>query len=121
MRRQIDEQKLHWARSNWPVAINGISAFHLSLASLAHNGALTSALERLIIRTSLILGLYRTTRTFAALSPYYETLMDLIESGQSLIASRQIERCLFVIEGELDFYPPLRREVDLKRLMRTVG
>ena len=31
--------------------------------------------------------------------------MDLIESGQSLIASRQIERCL-AIEGELDFYPP---------------
>ena len=65
----------NWTRGNCkPVAINGISGFHLSLASLAQNGALTTAQERLIIRTSLILGLYRTTRTYAALPPYYRDL-----------------------------------------------
>jgi len=121
LRRQIDEQKLHWARGDRRLAISAISGFHLSLAALAHNGALTTAVERLIIRTSLILGLYGTARSFAALPQHYEALMDLVESGQSLLASRQIERCLFAIESGLDFYPPLRREVDLKRLMRTVG
>jgi DNA-binding GntR family transcriptional regulator len=121
LRRQIDEQKLNWARGDRQAAINGISGFHLSLASLAHNEALTTALERLIIRTSLILGLYGAGRMAVALPPYYDALIGCIESGESLVAARQIERCLFAIEGELDFYPPLRREVDLKRLMRTVG
>lgn len=119
--RQVEEQKLPWFRGDRKQAISGISTFHRSLAALAHNEALTSALERLIIRTSLILGVYSTARTFAALPRHYDTLMFLIETGQSLAAARQIERCLFAIERELDFYPPLRREVDLQKLMRTVG
>jgi hypothetical protein len=59
----------------------------LSRAALAHNTALTRALERLIIRTSLILGVYSTTRTFAMSPP-----------GRSLNTARQMER-LFVMEG----------------------
>ena len=54
---------------------------------MAHNTTLTRALERLIIRTSLILGVYSTTRTFAMPPP-----------GGSLNTARQMER-LFVMEG----------------------
>ena len=46
---------------------------------------------------------------------------DMMLSGQSMKAARQIEHCLFALEGELDFYPQLRREIDLKRIMETVG
>lgn len=117
----IEAQKMHWYRGNRQAAINGISTFHLSLAALAHNTALTAAVERLIIRTSLILALYGTARTFGALPEAYDTLMALIASGQSPAAARQVERCLFAIEGELEFYQPLHREVDLRRIMQTVG
>ena len=71
-------------------AISGISTFHLSLAALAHNAALTAAVERLIIRTSLILALYGTPRTFGALPDAYDALMGLIASGQSLAAARHL-------------------------------
>jgi DNA-binding GntR family transcriptional regulator len=121
LRDQVNRQKNHWLRGNRQLSISGISGFHLSLAALAHNTALTTALERLIIRTSLILGTYSTPRTFGGLAEFYDQLLDLIESGHSLAASRQIEHCLFAIEGELDFYPPQRPEVDLRRLMRTIG
>ena len=119
--RQVREQEAHWSRGNRKQAIAGISLIHRSLAALAHNGALAAALERLIIQSSLILGLYSTPRTFEALPKHYRLLMELIESGQSIRAARQIEHCLFTVEGELDFYPPLRRDVDLKQIMETVG
>jgi DNA-binding GntR family transcriptional regulator len=119
--RHIEAQKMHWYRGDRQAAISGISTFHLSLAALAHNTALTAVVERLIIRTSLILALYGTTRTFGALPEAYDTLMALIASGQSLAAARQVERCLFAIESELEFYQPGPREVDLRRIMQTVG
>jgi DNA-binding GntR family transcriptional regulator len=119
--RQVRDQETNWNRGNRKLAISGISGFHLSLAALAHNEALTASLEQLILRTSLILGVYGASRAFAAMPEQYRLLMELIESGQSLLASRQIERCLFVLEGELDFYPPPRRDVDLKRIIETVG
>ena len=121
LERHVAEQKPRWIRADRQVAISGISAFHLSLAALAHNAALTTALERLILRTSLILGVYATNRTFAALPEAYDGLVGLISSGQSLAAARQMERCLFTVEGALEFYPPARREVDVRRLMRQVG
>ena len=119
--RQVRDQEVHWSRGNRKQAIAGISMIHMSLAALAHNGALAAALERLIIQTSIILGLYGTPRSFEGLPTQYGLLMDLIDSGQSMKAARQIEHCLFVLESELDFYPPLRREVDLRRIMKTVG
>lgn len=119
--QQIDDQEPHWKRGSRKQAIAGIGMIHMSLASLAHNGALAAALERLILRTSLILGLYGTAHTFDVMPNQYRDLMDIIQSGRSLDAARQIERCLFVLESELDFYPPVRREVDLRRLMETVG
>jgi DNA-binding GntR family transcriptional regulator len=119
--KQVRDQELNWTRGNRKQAIVGISMIHMSLAALAHNGALAAALERLILRTSLILGLYGTTRTFTAIPDQYHALIDLIEEGRSIEAARQIERCLFTLEGELDFYPPLRQEVDLRRVMETVG
>lgn len=119
--QQVSEQESHWNRGNRKQAIAGISVIHMSLASLAHNEALAAALERLILRTSLILGLFGTPQTFIGMSDHYRDLMALIQSGRSLEAARQIERCLFALEGELDFYPPVRREVDLRRLMETVG
>ena len=121
IRQQVRDHEIHWSRGSRKQAIAGISAIHMSLAVLAHNGALSAALERLIVQTSLILGLYGTPRSFEALPAHYRLLMELMESGQSMKAARQIEHCLFKLESELDFYPPLQREVDLRRIMETVG
>jgi DNA-binding GntR family transcriptional regulator len=119
--QQVRDQEPNWSRGVRKQSIAGISMIHMSLAALAHNEALSSALERLILRTSLILGLYGTARMFEALPSQYRSLIELIESGQSMKAARQIEHCLFTLEAVLDFYPPARRDVDLRRLMETVG
>lgn len=119
--QQVHDEEVFWSRGSRKQAIAGISMIHMSLAVLAHNGALSAALERLIVQTSLILGVYGTLRSFEQLPKQYRLLMELIESGQSMKAARQIEHCLFTLESELDFYPPHHREVDLRRIMESVG
>ena len=64
--QQIRDQELNWSRGNRKQAIAGISMIHMSLAALAHNGALAAALERLILQD---LADSRTLRHARAPSP----------------------------------------------------
>jgi DNA-binding GntR family transcriptional regulator len=94
--------------------IAGISTFHMLLASIAHNRQLAIALERLVLQTSLVLGLYATNTTFSAAAIEYNALLVHIEQGESTAAARAMDRCLHVIERELDMRPVAIREVNLR-------
>ena len=96
-----------WDLGRREAAVGGISQFHRSLAALAHNEALSTALERLILRTSLVLGLYGTSRGFGAATLRYRLLLDLIERGDSSEASISMGRTLHAMLTDLD----LRNEV----------
>ena len=113
LKAQLGARAGTFAHGNRQYAIAGISAFHRSLAALAHNESLATALERLILRTALILGLYGTPKMFAAASPHYESLLATIERGESIAAAHTMERCLFVLEGGLDLRPSAPVEIDL--------
>jgi len=102
-----------WMHGQRQKTIAGIGSFHMALASMAHNRPLALALERLVLQTSLILGLYATSTTFSAAAVEYHTLLDLIEEGRSLAAAKAMDRCLHVIEHELDMRPVAIREVNL--------
>lgn len=98
----IVEREREWSMGRRELAIDGISMFHRSLAALAHNEALSIALERLILRTSLILGLYGTSRGLASAPPRYWALIGAIELGDSAAAAKVMDQCLFDMEKELD-------------------
>jgi len=103
-----------WMHGQRQKTIAGISSFHMLLATMAHNRPLAIALERLVLQTSLILGLYATNTTFSAAAVEYNALLALIDEGKSLAAAKAMDRCLYVIEYELDMRPAIIREVNLQ-------
>lgn len=98
----LDSRGRDWDLGKREVAIDGISQFHRALGALAHNVALTIALERLVLRTSLILGLYGTSRGFVSAPARYWALLRTIESGDSGAAADLMDRCLNQMLRDLD-------------------
>lgn len=121
LKARLDDRERMFLHGNRQQAIASISAFHRSLAALAHNESLAQALERLILRSALILGLYGTSDTFARASAHYGTLLGEIERGESIVAARTMERCLFTLEKGLDLRPDAPRDVDLVRVIGQVA
>lgn len=121
LKARLDDRERTFLHGNRQQAIASISAFHRSLAALAHNESLAQALERLILRSALILGLYGTADTFARASAHYGTLLGEIERGESIIAARTMERCLFTLEKGLDLRSDTPRDVDLTRVIGQVA
>lgn len=117
LREQLDGRERTFLHGNRQQAIASISAFHRSLAALAHNESLAGALERLILRSALILGLYGTADTFARAAAHYGTLLAEIERGESIAAARTMERCLFTLEKGLDLRPSAPRIIDITRVL----
>lgn len=106
-----------WVHGNRQLAIAITGTFHRNLAALAHNESLATALERLILRSALIFGVYGTRHTFAAASADYDELLRFLERGESIRAAAAMERCLFALERGLDFRPTLPPDVDLQKVV----
>ncbi|SHO65599.1 DNA-binding transcriptional regulator, GntR family [Pseudoxanthobacter soli DSM 19599] len=117
LRASMENRERTWLHGNRQQAIASISAFHTSLAALAHNESLASALKTLILRSALILGLYGTPQTFPLASAHYDALLVLIERGESIAAAHAMERCLYALEHGLDLRVAQPREVDLARVI----
>ena len=120
LKARLEDCERTWVRGNRQHAIASISAFHRSLAALAHNESLASALETLIMRSALIFGLYGTPQTFSETSAHYGALLTLIDRGESIAAARAMERCLFALEKGLDLRPAPPRDVDTESVIRRV-
>jgi DNA-binding GntR family transcriptional regulator len=121
LRKTLEAQERALAEGNRGRTIREASEFHRSLSGLAHNSALTAALEPLILRTSLIVALYGSRRVTLQSIRFHRELLHLIERGESLIAAKTMERCLFAIERELDLGKGAKRTVDVARVLGTVG
>jgi len=102
-----------WMHGRRQKTIAGIGSFHMALANMVHNRPLALTLERLVLQTSLILGLYATSTTFSAAAVEYGILLTLIEEGRSLAAAKAMDRCLHIIEHQLDTRPVAIREINL--------
>jgi DNA-binding GntR family transcriptional regulator len=121
LRARVGRQEAAWARGDIYRATSELGEFHLALCSLAHNTALTVALERLIRRSSLILGLYGVSHLVAAIPQHHRRLLDVIERGASLDAARAMERCLFALQDALDLRPRAVAAPVLERIFSTIG
>lgn len=118
LKRNLSLWEREWMHGQRQKTIAGIGSFHMALASMAHNRPLAMALERLVLQTSLILALYATNTTFSSAAVEYNALLALIDDGQSLAAAKAMDRCLHVIEHELDMRPVAIRDVNLLSVFR---
>ena len=118
---KIAAEEVAWLGTDLYRATHALGEFHLSLCSLAHNTALTVAVERLIRRTSLILGLYGLPHRMRDIPARHRELLVLIERGESLAASRAMEHCLSDLQRSLDLREQRVSTHDLKMLLNTIG
>lgn len=114
---EFSDRDRTWVHGNRQSAIAITSTFHRNLAALAHNESLATALERLILRSALIFGVFGTRQTFSGASDTYDDLLAFLERGESIRAAAAMERCLFALEKGLDFRPSPPPEVDLQRVV----
>ena len=120
LRQCIRDQEAAALQGDRQGAIRASGEFHRHLAQLAHNGALVSALESLILRTSLIVALYGGPRTLGSAIAHQRDIVDRLEEGDSDAAALAMERCLFAIERELDLVNADPAPVDLARAIQQV-
>ena len=115
--RRQDEAVIQGDRQR---AIRASGEFHRYLAQLAHNGALVSVLETLILRTSLIVALYGSPRSLRSATALQTEIVDRLESGESQAAALAVEQCLYAIERELDLVGGGAPAVDVRRALSEV-
>jgi len=121
LRRLLAAQERAVSAGERERAIRESGEFHRTLAGVAHNTALTAALDRLILRTSLIVALYGSPRATLQAATFHHHLLDVIERGESLVAARLMEQCLFAIEKELDFSNRETSDADVSRILSRIG
>jgi len=119
LRAHIGNQELAALQGDRQKGIRESGEFHRHLAALAHNSALATVLETLILRTSLIVALYGSARSLRNAIDIQKQIVDLLERGQSERAANAMERCLYSIERELDLVEAPLRDVDLRRAIET--
>lgn len=121
LRRCVVEQARLLSEGDRQRAILEAGEFHRRLSALAHNQPLTRALEPLILRTSLIVAVYGRPQATLRAASHHEAILSFIERGESLLASRAMERCLYAIEAELDLTGISLAPIDLRRTLSVVG
>lgn len=119
LRKNIEAQEGAVLRGDRQRAIRESGEFHVRLAHMAHNAALVSALETLILRTSLIVALYGGPRTLHSALDHQKDIVLLLERGDAAAAADAMEACLFAIEKQLDLVKPLERNVDLQMIISS--
>lgn len=93
--------------------------FHIRLAEIAGNSVMTRYLEELVARTSLIIGLYGSSRVRTCSEDEHDALLDALASGDKTRAAELIEEHLCHIEEGLDVRDAPAEPVDLRQILKV--
>jgi DNA-binding GntR family transcriptional regulator len=121
LRRLTDEERGAFDRGDRRAWVRLSGAFHLELADIAGNGALTDFLRDLVSRTSLVVALYETPGKSACGPHEHGELLDAIAGDDGPRAVSLMTRHLQACEDRLNLDGD-RSNVDLRAVFRdTVG
>ena len=94
LRRQVAEERAAFEQGDRRRSILLSGQFHLDLAVLADNGVLSTFLQELVSRTSLIIALYESPGTAVCSSEEHFGLIDAIAAGD-------VERSVALMDAHL--------------------
>jgi DNA-binding GntR family transcriptional regulator len=128
---RIDRSVLHELRANSragaeaeargdpreSIRLSGL--FHIRLAEFAGNSVMTRYLEELVARTSLIIGLYGSSRARTCSEDEHDALLDALASGDKTCAAELMEEHLCHIEEGLDVRDGPAEPVDLRQILKV--
>jgi DNA-binding GntR family transcriptional regulator len=92
--------------------------FHIRLAEIAGNSVLTKYLAELVARTSLIIGLYGSSRARTCSEAEHDTLLDALAVGDKQRAADLMEKHLHHIEEALDIRDTPAEPVDIRQILQ---
>jgi DNA-binding GntR family transcriptional regulator len=107
------------ARGDLRESIRLSGYFHIRLAEIAGNSVMTKYLEELVARTSLIIGLYGSSRARTCLEDEHDALLDALASGDKTRAAELMEEHLCHIEEGLDVRDAPAEPVDLRQILKV--
>ncbi|MBV8922390.1 GntR family transcriptional regulator [Bradyrhizobium sp.] len=107
------------ARGERSESIRLSGQFHIRLAEIAGNSVLTRYLEELVARTSLIIGLYGSTRARTCSEAEHDTLLDALAAGDKQRAADLMEEHLHHIEEALDVRDTPAEPVDIRQILQA--
>jgi DNA-binding GntR family transcriptional regulator len=107
------------ARGDRRESIRLSGQFHIRLAEIAGNSVLTKYLEELVARTSLIIGLYGSSRARTCSEAEHDALLDALAVGDKLRAAELMEEHLHHIEEALDVRDVPAEPVDIRQILQT--
>ena len=114
---QVEDEKQAYARKDEPARIEHSLTIHHSLAEYASNRILGTMLTDLILRTSIVIALYkRPTLASCYLEDDHATLMVHLANGDAEGARQCVHAHLHSLEALLDL-SPRGAETDLKAIL----
>ena len=99
-------------------AIRLSGQFHVKLAEFAGNQVLTRFVEDLVARTSLIIGLFGSSRISSCAKEDHGALIKAIAARDAAIATRLMVDHLNHIESELQLRETSEKPVDVREVLR---
>lgn len=99
-------------------AIQLSGQFHLTVAELAGNEVLTEFLHELVLRSSLIIGLYTPTRNPPCKEHDHIEIVEAVARGDAKTAMAAMDQHLRDIEAALQFAPS-EEERDLHAILTS--
>ena len=113
LRQLINDESQAPTVNNRREAIRLSGQFHLRLAQIANNEILTKLTRELITRSSLIIGIYGTTRVSDCRNHDHEVLIQAFLDKDGEKASELMKTHLCAIESNLNFELTIENDVDL--------
>jgi DNA-binding GntR family transcriptional regulator len=116
LRRHCTRERAMRESPNRGEAIRLSGQFHLVLAEIADNEVLTGFLRELVLRSSLIIGLYAPANGSPCHEDEHSEIVEALARGDAETAMALMDQHLRHIESELWFEPP-QDERDLRELL----
>lgn len=120
LKRHVQEEAEARASEERSRAIRLSGEFHLILAEIGQNDVLQKFLKELVLRSSLIIGLYANSAGPACEGGDHQELVDAIAAGDPTKAADLIDAHLRQIEEALDFARD-EEPVDLRSILAVGG
>lgn len=115
----INKEKAARQAENRQEIIRLSGEFHVLVATVSGNGFLTRTLRELVTRTSLIVAMFGSGKSFCCRHDEHEKLLEAIEARDADLASDLARMHLKHIQLDLDFTKTHKTEPDLVSLLRA--
>ncbi len=119
LRTHIDKEDAARAQQERTDIIRLSGEFHVVLAKGHQNAVLTRMIRELVTRTSLIVGLFGSSRNSSCPDDEHRQIVEAIVAGDAELAEQKVCHHLIHIQNGLDLERDAVKETDVARILKS--